>query len=266
MTSVLRNLFNHRNLLFQFVQRDIVARYRGSYLGLVWTLVQPLVMLVVYSFVFSVIFKVKWGNAEGVSKLDFAMVTFAGLIIFQIFSEPMYRSTAILSANSNYVKKVVFPLEILPTSAVFSGIILNMFSMIILIATLFFYQYPVGWNLLLIPVLILPLTLFTLGFSYIVTTLGVFFKDLGQAMGIIMNILFYISPVFYPVTAVPKEFQIYMNLNPLTFFVESFRAITIYNTQPNWMNYIVMLIISLFLFFLGSTLFNKSKETFSDVI
>ncbi|KPV58963.1 hypothetical protein QJ48_13500 [Paenibacillus sp. A3] len=266
MTSILRNLFNHRNLLFQFIQRDIVARYRGSYLGLVWTLIQPLVMLVVYSFVFSVIFKVKWGNAEGVSKLDFAMVTFAGLIIFQIFSEPMYRSTAILSANSNYVKRVVFPLEILPTSAVFSSFVLNCFSMAILFGALIFYQYPVGWNALFLPVILIPLLLFTLGFSYIVTTLGIFFKDLGQAMSIIMNILFYISPVFYPITAVPKEFQIYMMFNPLTFFVESFRAVVIYNSQPNWSNYCVLLAISIVIFIFGSTLFNKTKETFSDVI
>jgi lipopolysaccharide transport system permease protein len=178
----------------------------------------------------------------------------------------MYRSTAILSANSNFVKRVVFPLEILPTSAVLSSLILNLFSVIVLIGALIWFGYPIGWNLLLMPVVLLPLVMLTQGLSYIVTTLGVYFRDLGQAMGIIMNVLFYLSPVFYPITAVPERFQSYMHFNPLTSLIESFRAVTINNAQPDWGQLSIIYIVSFGVFLLGAYIFKISKETFSDVI
>lgn len=266
MIAVFRNLLKFQNLLKQFTSRDVTSRYKGSYLGLVWTLIQPLVMLTIYTFVFSVVFKARWGQGESVSKVDFAMTIYAGMIIFQIFSEPLYRSSTIFIANSNFVKRVVFPLEILPTSSVLSSVIMNLFSFVIYIGALLWFQYPVGWNILLFPLIWIPLIILSAGLSYVFATLGVFFRDIGQIISILMNMLFYISPVFYPVTALPESFQKYMLFNPLTIIIENFRAITIYNSPPDWAQLGTIYIISIVIFLIGSAIFTYSKETFSDVI
>ncbi|MMZ53785.1 Teichoic acid translocation permease protein TagG [compost metagenome] len=266
MREVVENLLKHRILLGQFAYREAFSRYKGSYFGIGWTILQPLVMLMIYGFVFSVIFRVKWGGAESVSTLDFAVVTFAGLIIFQIFSESMYRASTLLSANSNFVKKVVFPLEILPVSVVLGTLITNLFSVMILVCALIWFDYSIGSYVFLLPVIMFPLILFTVGASLIVTALGAFFRDLSHFMGIFMNIVFYLSPVFYPVKAVPEKFQVYMLMNPFTTFIESFRAILIYNRPPNWTDLVFVSVISVFLCCIGMLVFNRSKEIFSDVI
>lgn len=266
MIAVIKNLLRYKNLLWQFTGRDITSRYKGSYLGLVWTLIQPLVMLTIYTFVFSVVFKAKWGQGESVSKVDFAIVIYAGMIIFQIFSEPIYRSSGIFIANTNFVKRVVFPLEILPTSAVLSSVIMNLLGFVIYVGALVWFQYPIGWHICLFPLIWLPLIIFSTGLSYIFATLGVFFRDIGQIISILMNILFYISPVFYPITALPENFQKYMLFNPLTTIIENFRAVTIYNTSPDWGQLGIIYLVSIALFLIGSAIFTYSKETFSDVI
>lgn len=262
----MRNILRHRYLLFEFSQRDFKARFAGSTLGVLWALLQPLLMLCIYSYVFSVIFQVKWGGQEGFSNLDFAMTIFSGLIIFQIFSDPMYRCSNILTSNSNFVKKVVFPLEILPISVVLSNLFLNLFSIFIYFIALFILGYPIGLNMLWTPVILAPLVLLTTGLSFLVTTCGVFVKDLGHAMTIIMNILFYVSPVFYPVSAVPEQFRAYMALNPFTTIIESFRNVTFHNQQPDWTSFSIVSLISLLVFIAGYYVFKFTKESFSDVI
>ncbi|MDG0811814.1 ABC transporter permease [Cohnella rhizosphaerae] len=266
MLSTLKDLIRHRQLLWQFSNRDVAQRYKGSYFGLTWALIQPLLMLVVYSFVFTQVFKVKWGTGSDMNQFQFAITMFAGLIVFQIFSDPVYRSTSILQSNPNFIKRVVFPLEILPISSIISSFILQLFSIVIYLVALLCFGYSITWSWILAPISIIPVIILSAGISLLISSLSVFFRDVGQIISIVMNILFYISPVFYPVTAVPEAFRPYMYLNPLTTIIETFRATTMGTQDLKLLPWFEVLGVSIVIFLIGSYIFKISKENFADVI
>jgi lipopolysaccharide transport system permease protein len=254
-----------RALIVALVKREVIGRYRGSVLGLLWSFLNPLLMLTVYTFVFSVVFKARWSGGVG-SKTEFALVLFAGLLVFNIFSECVSRAPGLILSNANYVKKVVFPLEILPWVSLGSAI----FHAVISFAVwLLFYAVFFGvphWTVILFPVVLLPVLLMIMGFSWALASLGVYLRDVGQIITLVISITMFLSPIFYPLSALPLEVQPLLKLNPLTIGIEQAREVLVWGHLPGVKSYCGFLVASIFTAWLGFAWFQKTRKGFADVL
>jgi lipopolysaccharide transport system permease protein len=260
------HLWKYRDLIRQLTWREVVGRYKGSFIGLGWSFIQPLAMLCVYTFVFSVIFKVRWGVETGEGKAFFALALFIGLITFNVFSETVNSAPSLVLGNANYVKKVVFPLEVLPLVRLFSTLINAVFSLGVLFAGILIINHFIHWTALLLPVVWLPMILFTLGCSYFLASLGVFARDIGTVVGVVTTMLFFLTPIFYPISAVPEPFRIFCRINPIAIFVEDARRVVLWGQLPDWPLFVFGMTLSLVVVILGFVWFMKSKKAFADVI
>lgn len=251
------------------VKRDIASRYRGSFLGMLWSVATPLMMLAVYTFIFTEVFKAKWPSANGVEetgKYSFAITIFSGMIIHGFIAECMTRSSSIILQNSSYVKKVVFPLELLPIMVSGSALFNMMISTIILyVANLAFADINL-LSLLALPVLFIPLILFATGLGLLISSVGVYLRDISQLIGLFVMILLFISPVFFPVDAIPEKYRIFMQVNPLSWFIESFRSIIISSNLPDLMHISVIFTLGILSFLFGLLAFSKMRKGFADVL
>jgi lipopolysaccharide transport system permease protein len=259
-------ILKNQDLLFQLVKRNIAARYKGSVLGLFWSLVQPLIMLTVYTFVFSVIFKARWGIDNSDSKAAFAIIMFCGMAVFNIFSESVNGGCGLITGNPNYVKKVIFPLEILPIAQVSAATALGLiwFGLLFLGAVIF--MKSLAWTMLLLPLVLIPLVLLSCGLSFLAASLSVFFRDIQHLIGVIIQILFFMTPIFYPVQAIPEQYRWVMQINPLSSIVEQARTIFLYGKMLDWTMYGTELLIALIIFQFGLVWFIKTKKGFADVL
>jgi lipopolysaccharide transport system permease protein len=274
-----QSLWSNRSLAWALVQREVASRYRGSVLGLLWSFVNPLLMLVVYTFVFSVVFKARWttSNTSTVntientlsaagSKAEFALILLAGLMVYSFFSECINRATTLIVGNTNYVKKVVFPLEILPWVVVGSALFnLGVNLVVWLLAYLVLFGLPHASTLLL-PLIWLPLVLCTIGLSWLLASLGVFVRDTAQVVAVLTGTLLFLTPIFYPVNALPQEFQAWMYANPLTPVIEMTRNVLYWGLPINWLLWAGHLAGSLIVAFLGHAWFQKTRKGFADVL
>lgn len=257
--------WRNRNLIIALIKRDVIGRYRGSFLGILWSFFNPLLMLAVYTFVFSVVFKSRW-NVEGDSKTEFALILFAGLIVFNLFSESVTRAPGLILSNVNYVKRVVFPLEILPWVTMGSAVFHSLVSWSVwLLAYLVFYGMP-HITILFLPLVMLPLVLLTIGVMWWLASLGVYLRDISQLVGVFVTILMFLSPIFYPVSALPEWFRSVVIINPLTTVVEQVRDVVFWGNYPNLANLAVSLTISAIVAWLGFFWFQKTRRGFADVI
>jgi lipopolysaccharide transport system permease protein len=257
--------WRNRSLIVALTKREILGRYRGSILGLFWAFIQPLIMLAIYTFVFSIAFKARW-NAGSDSKTEFALVLFAGLIVFNLFSECISRSPALILSHSNYVKKVVFPLEILPWVSLGAALFQMLMSLSVwLLFYVLLFGMPHSTSLLL-PLIILPIVLITIGLSWILASIGVYLRDVGQIIGIIITILMFVSPIFYPITSLPMKYQSLFMLNPLTPVIEGMRDILYWGHVPHLAAYSVYFLFSIVFAWLGFTWFQKTRKGFADVL
>jgi lipopolysaccharide transport system permease protein len=243
-----------------------VGRYKGSFIGMGWSFIQPLVMLCVYTFVFSVIFKARWGVGADEGKAAFALTLFMGLITFNVFAEVANSAPSLVLSNINYVKKVVFPLEILPLVRLLSALINAVFSLGVLFAGLLVINHFIHWTALLLPLIWLPMISFTLGCGYLLASLGVFVRDIGTAIGVLTTMLFFLTPVFYPINAVPEGLRIVFRINPLAIFVEDARRVVLWGQLPDWPWFFFGLVLSVAVLIFGFLWFMKSKKAFADVI
>lgn len=242
-------------------------KYKGSFLGVFWSFITPLLMLAVYTFIFSVVFKARWGIEQSDNKFEFAMIIFSGLIIYNIFNETISKSTTIILSNVNYVKKVIFPLDILPFTTLLSSLINALFSMVVLVIGILIFVPD--WNftgLIISLVYLLPISLFSLGFAYIVSSIGVYIRDLTYTVGVLLNVLFYVTPIFYPISLVPEFMHPIMNLNPLTYVVEGFRNAVFAGEPPNVVSFLLFTFGGYIFMLLSVLLFRKLKRGFADVI
>ena len=263
--TLLINLWRYRQLILSLVHREVVGRYRGSFLGILWSLFNPIFMLAVYTFVFSVIFKARWSTGSE-SKTEFALVLFAGLIIFNLFAECINRAPALIQANTNYVKKVVFPLEILPLvvfGAAFFHAIISFF--VWLVFSFFVFGMPHATSLLF-PVVLVPLTLLILGLSWFLASLGVFLRDITQVVGIITTTLMFLTPIFYPIAAIPEKYHPLIYSNPLAFIIEQARGLLIFGLSPDWLNVMLLTLLTLVFTLCGFAWFQKTRKGFADVL
>jgi lipopolysaccharide transport system permease protein len=260
-----RQVWLKRQLIYSLTQREIAARYKGSSLGLIWSFLNPLVLLVVYTFVFSVVFKARW-NAQSDSKTEFALLLFAGLFSFGIFAEVLTKAPTLVTANANYVKKIVFPLEILSITSVASALFSAFVSAIVwLLAYVVLFGAP-KLTLLLLPIMLLPLCFFALGTSWFLSSFGAYVRDIGQFISVLSTILMFISPIFYPISSIPPEFRLIMELNPLTQPIENVRLVMYWGVQPDWAVYSWLLFKSIVFSWFGFVWFQKTPKGFADVL
>ncbi|MCL9668603.1 ABC transporter permease [Rosenbergiella epipactidis] len=259
------DLNNHKSLLFHLTKRDITSKFKGSYAGLAWSFLNPLLLLTVYTFVFSVIMKAKWGlKNEG--NLDFAIVLFAGLIVFNMYAEATNRAANIFNDNKNYVKKVVFPLNILPIVIVNSSFFTGLISYIILLIALVVFKHTLHPDSIMTVFLIIPIYLMTLGVTYFISAIAVFVRDVGQVIAIFNMAFMFLSPIFFPMERMPKNFQAIASYNPIAYIVTQVRDSLIFSRGFDWTGYFIAVLTSLVIFVLGFLVFSSLKKDFADVI
>ncbi len=256
---------NHK-LIFQMTKREVIGRYKGSVFGLAWSFFNPILMLAIYTFVFSIVFKSRWGASNADSKTEFALILFTGLIVFNLFAETITKAPNLILGNISYVKKVVFPLEILPIINFFAALFHAIISFCVLLFAFILFNGFLSWTVIYLPIVLMPLAFLILGLSWFLSSLGVFARDVGQTIGILTTLLMFLSPVFYPVSAVPPEFQIGIMLNPLSFIIEQARSILIFGLSPDWEGLSIYTLASFLVMWLGYAWFQKTRKGFADVL
>jgi lipopolysaccharide transport system permease protein len=261
-----KSLWRNRQLIAQMTRREVMGRYKGSVMGLTWSFFNPVFMLVVYTFVFSVVFKSRWGVGGEESKTQFAVVLFVGMIVHGLFAEVLNRAPGLIISNVNYVKKVVFPLEILPVIVMGATLFHSLISLGVLLTTIALFNGSLHWTAIFTPLVLLPLVIFTLGLAWMLASLGVFLRDVGQTIGIFTMVMLFLSPVFYPVTALPKEFLPWLMANPLTFIIEQAREVLIWGRLPNWAGLGVYTLVAITIAWAGYAWFQKTRKGFADVL
>lgn len=262
---VFQSLWNNRNLVWQMTKRDVVGRYRGSFMGLLWSFLNPLFMLTIYTLVFGYVFKNKWSEGN-TGVLEFSSILFAGLIVFNLFSECVSRAPSLILNNVSFVKKIVFPLEILPWVTIGASLFHAALSLMVLLTFHFLIHPSLPWTALFLPLVFLPLVLFILGISWFLAGLGVYVRDVTQTIGIIIPALMFLSPIFYPMTAVPKGLHFIGYINPLCFIIEQTRGVLLWGKAPQFIELGIYFLVSWIIAWLGFSWFQKTRNGFADVI
>ena len=265
----MKELLQNRDLIFQLLKRDVLERYKGSNLGLLWSFAYPVFMLLVYMFVFGIVFKMKWGVAPGGEQettVSFGLIMFSGLVLHAFLGECLVRSSSLITGNQQYVKKVVFPLPILSVVTIGAAF----FHLLAGLLILFIFMVGSGsipsWTVLYTPLVLLPFVMLMLGASWILSSLCVFIRDIAQIMGVLVTVLLFLAPIFYPLSAVPEVYQPWMYLNPLTAVIEEFRAVALFGQQPDWLVLAVYYVISTIVLCIGFSFFRRTKGAFADVV
>jgi lipopolysaccharide transport system permease protein len=258
--------WRNRYLIKQLICREVVGRYRGSVLGLLWSFFQPLLMLAVFTFVFGVVFQARWGETGTGSHAEFALILFAGLIVFNFFSEVVNRAPGLIVGNVNYVKKVVFPLEILPLVAAGASLFHAFISVAVLLVAYVLIHHTVPWTVVWLPIVLLPLVFLATGIAWFLASLGVFLRDVSQVVGILTTALLFLSPIFFPASALPDSIQPWIFLNPLGLIIEQTRAVMIWGEMPDWRGLSLYGAVSLSMAAAGFFWFQKTRKGFADVL
>lgn len=254
--------WRHRYLLGQLIKRDVLLRYRGAMFGLLWIFLSPLLMLTIFAFIFGQVFQTRWPQQNG--DLPFWLLLFSGLITFNIFAEAVSRSPASVRGYPSFVKKIIFPVQILPVVPLGAGLIHAAFNFLILLVALAWVG-RLHFQILLFPLLLLPVLLLALGFSWFMAAWGVFIKDMSQILPMFLQMLMFLSPVFYPVSAVPAALRPLYQYNPLGVVIEATRAVV--SGQPvEWSAWGIALGFCLGGAILGHAFFQHSREEFADVL
>jgi len=264
--EIAASLWRNRDLILALTKREVIGRYRGSFLGILWSFVNPVIMLTVYTFIFSVVFKARWGIGMDESKTDFAIILFVGLIVHGLFAECINRAPSLIIANANYVKKVVFPLEVLPWIA-FGSALFNTFVslLVLLLAQLVFNQY-IPLTAALLPFVLTPLAFGIMGLAWFLSALGVYLRDINQVTGMFTTVMLFISAVFFPITSLPERYQFWLNFNPLAVIIEQSRSVLIFGQLPSAATWLLMMGLGLAMAWAGFACFQKTRKGFADVL
>lgn len=259
-----RDLLSHRQLLSQLMHRDITSRYRGSLFGMIWAFLNPLLMLSLYTVVFGVFLRARWAGAA--NSLQFSVVLFAGLIVFNFFSECLNRAPGLIPAHANYVKKVVFPLEILSWMTIGTALFHASVSLLVWIVFAGFVYGTVHWTLVFLPLVFVPLIFMTVGVSWIISSLGVYVRDIGQIIGVLTSFIMFMCPIFYAIESLPQPFQVLLRGNPLTFIVQQARAVMIDGQFPDFRTLAIYAVTSFVFAWLSLAWFQRARDGFADVL
>jgi lipopolysaccharide transport system permease protein len=258
-------LIRNRNLIKQLVVREFAAKYRGSFLGMGWAILSPLLTALVFVFVFGTVFQSRWGG-DSRPEASFTVILLAGIILHGLFSECLARAPSAIVSNPTYVKKVVFPIEILPVVIVLNSLVTATIGTIIVLVLHLFTHGTISFTVLLLPIVFLPFAVMVLGIVYFLCALGVYFRDLMQAIGLVTMASMFISPVLYPTSTVPLAYRSFLYLNPLTLPVEQTRDLALYGFSPNLTGLAVYSLVAILLLWLGFAWFQKTRNGFADVL
>ncbi|MBL3455103.1 ABC transporter permease [Klebsiella pneumoniae] len=264
--DIVKSIYTHRSIILQMTKRDVIGRYKGSVMGVLWSFLNPLFMLTVYTFVFSVVFKARWSTGGDESRTQFAIILFVGMIVHGFFGEVINRAPQIILNNTNYVKKVIFPLETLSVISLVAALFHTAISLLVLLTAFVIFNGFIHWTIIFIPLVFLPLVIFSLGLSWILASLGVFLRDVSQTTVIITTVLMFLSPVFFPISALPEKYHVWIMLNPLTFIIEQARTVLIWGGAPNFMGILLYTVGASIVAWLGFVFFQKTRKGFADVL
>ncbi|MFK7976630.1 MAG: ABC transporter permease [Halioglobus sp.] len=266
--SLVRSFTQNYRLIASMTRREISARYRGSLFGLAWSFLNPVLLLLVYTFVFSVVFNARWGGSRfGEDQIvSAAIMIFTGMVVHGFFSDCFVRSPLLVTSHANFVKRVVFPLEVLPWVALGAAAFHTIVSLFVLFAGQLIITGFIPLTALLIPFALLPLALLIMGCTWLFSAAGVYFRDLSQLSGFISTILLFLSPVFYPLSAIPDQYHVFFYVNPLTHIIEVCRGLLIYSEVPSASGMLLYCAVSVLVAYLGFAWFQKTRRGFADVL
>jgi len=263
-SSVLTGLLTNRQLLTQLVCRDIASRYRGSLFGTIWAFLNPLLMLSLYTMVFGIFLNARWPGAS--NSLEFSVVLFSGLIVFNFFSECLNRAPMLIGSHVNYVKKVAFPLELLPWMTVGTSLFHAVVSLIAWTVFSAFVYGTVHWTLIFVPLIFVPLIFMVIGISWIISSLGVYMRDISQVVGVLTSTIMFLCPIFYSIESLPEPFQKLLLINPLTFIVQQARTVMINGAMPDFGTLAIYTVASVAFAWLSLAWFQRARDGFADVL
>ena len=258
-------LTRHRSLVRELTIREVLGRYRGASFGLLWSLISPFRMLCVYTFAFGTVMGGRWPQPGG-HQVDFAIILFAGLIVHGFFAECFTRAPSLITSNVNYVKKVIFPVEILPWPMVLSALFHFLMNIVVFMVVRWVVEGDVAWTTVLAPLVVLPLVPLTLGVCWLLASLGVYFRDLNQVTGVMSAALLFLSSAIVPVASIPEPYRWVFRLNPLTFIIDQSRAVLVWGQLPDFMGLAVYLALACLFACLGYLWFVATKKGFADVL
>jgi lipopolysaccharide transport system permease protein len=257
--------FAHRSLLWEMTKRDVLGRYRGASFGLLWALISPFLMLIVYTIAFGFILKSRWPHA-GDSKAGFALILYVGLIVHGFFAECLIRAPQLVLANPNFVKRVIFPLDVLPWSMILSATFHALVNMLVFAVLHAITAGPPPWTIVLFPIVLLPLVILAAGLAWFLASLGVYLRDINQIMGVVATAMLFLSSAIVPVDALPERYRWLFHLNPLTFIIDQSRNVALWGVLPDWRGLGVYTLVALVTLYLGCRWFRATRTGFADVL
>jgi lipopolysaccharide transport system permease protein len=258
-------LVRHRDLVRELVIRDFIGRYKGSVMGAAWAFFHPLLMLAVYTVVFGVAFKAKWAGA-GESRVAFALVLFSGMIVHGLLADCLNRAPTLITTQPNFVRKVVFPLEILPWVIFLSTGLHFLVGLAILVLACLATGADLHAGIFLLPLILLPLALLAMGLTWLLSSLGVYLRDLAQGMSVVTTVLLFVSPAFYPIDGLPPSFRTLVSMNPITLPIIQLRQAMLWGSPLDWLAWAASLLVGLLVFYAGFWWFQRSRKGFADVL
>lgn len=258
-------LIRNKSLVWELTKREVLGRYRGASFGMAWSVISPFLMLGVYAFAFGTVLKSRWPQQVG-GEHSYAVILFVGLIVHGFFAECVSRASLLVVGNSNFVKRVVFPLDILPWPMIFSALFHALLNAVVLVLLMLVLEHRLHPTLLLLPLVLVPLLLFTAGVSWLLASLGVYFRDINQVMPVIVTAMLFLSSAIVPVSILSPRMQTLFYLNPLTFFIDQARVVVLAGEWPNWMALAIATLGGLLVAWLGHAWFMATRRGFADVL
>jgi lipopolysaccharide transport system permease protein len=251
-------------LIFSFTKRELLGRYKGSALGIAWAILTPIVMIAIFTFIFAGIFGARFGVND--SPWDYALYLFCGLLPWTMFQESVQQSASTIVVHSNLVKRVVFPLETLPAAQVFAALANQMFATIALLIATIVVRQRLELSAIWLPALLIPQIVFALGAAWLIASLGVYLRDIAQGITLLLMAWMYLTPIIYPESIVPDRLRTFIDLNPFTPLVRSYRRIFLEGTAPDWRGLAYFAAVAVILFIFGYWWFARTRKGFADVV
>lgn len=264
--EMLASSWRHWDLVLQLTRREAVGRYRGSIFGWAWSLFNPLFMLGIYTLVFAGVFNTRWAGTTDGSKEDFVLILFVGMIVHGLFADCISRAPALIVSNTSFVKKVVFPLEVIPWVALGSALFHAAVSLTVLLAAQLVLRQHVPTTAVLLPIVLLPLIFGLMGLAWLLASVGVYLRDVSQLTGMFATVMLFISGVFFPISALPEPYRSWLRLNPLAIAIEQTRDVLLFGRLPDMTVWGITMAFGLALAWLGFAVFQKARRGFANVL
>lgn len=268
--SAAKQVWRHRELAVIFARRHVQSRYRGSYLGTLWALITPLLTLTVYTLIFGALHGSVWKGSDRAGMLDFATHMFVGIVLYNVFAECTTQAPLLIVNNPNYVKKMIFPLEVLPVSVLGAAATHSVLGMLGELVCVTIVRGALPWTVLFLPLIYLPVLLLSLGAMWLLSALGVFLRDIASFIGVLVQLLFFLTPIAYPLEAFQEHHPVLVQavrwINPLSVIIENGRRVVVDGRLPQWLPLVGVTLISAALATFGYAVFSRLKRAFADGI